>query len=159
MSGVCFQFQRGECTRGDACRFSHSLEGGDAGGYAPRRTGGGGGACYAFQRGECDRGDASRFSHEAGGGGDVSGGGDPVAVGECDRGDACRFSHEAGGGGDVSGGGDYGYAPRRAAQTQGACYAFQRGECDRGSACRFSHDAGGAGGGGGAAYSNFSAAP
>lgn len=26
-SGVCFAFQRGECTRGDDCRFSHELSG------------------------------------------------------------------------------------------------------------------------------------
>ena len=30
MSGVCFAFQRGECERGSACRFSH--EGGNGGG-------------------------------------------------------------------------------------------------------------------------------
>ena len=30
MSGVCFAFQRGECERGNSCRFSH--EGGGGGG-------------------------------------------------------------------------------------------------------------------------------
>lgn len=45
MSQVCYQFQRGECTRGDGCRFSHET-GGDSG-FAPRKTG----TCYAFQRG------------------------------------------------------------------------------------------------------------
>lgn len=25
-SGVCYAFQRGECTRGDTCRFSHSVD-------------------------------------------------------------------------------------------------------------------------------------
>ena len=64
---VCYAFQEGECTRGDACRFSHTEGGGGGGGFG----GGGGGApvCYAFQKGECTRGDACRFSHTEGGGG------------------------------------------------------------------------------------------
>ena len=53
---VCYAFQKGECTRGDACRFSH-----DPNAEAPQRSSA---PCYAFQRGECDRGDACRFSHE-----------------------------------------------------------------------------------------------
>ena len=55
-SAPCYAFQRGECTRGDACRFSH-----DPNAEAPPRSSA---PCYAFQRGECDRGDACRFSHE-----------------------------------------------------------------------------------------------
>jgi len=51
-------FQRGECDRGDSCRFSHEAGGGD---YSPRSTG----VCYAFQRGECERGTSCRFAHEA----------------------------------------------------------------------------------------------
>jgi len=50
---------RGECDRGDSCRFSHDAAGGDA---PPRSSGRG--VCYAFQKGECERGDACRFSHE-----------------------------------------------------------------------------------------------
>ncbi|RYH15443.1 hypothetical protein EON65_31730 [archaeon] len=60
---MCFQFQRGECDRGDACRFSHDTSGASA----PPRGGGGDrprGVCYSFQRGECTRGDGCRFSHE-----------------------------------------------------------------------------------------------
>eukprot|EP01038_Epipyxis_sp_PR26KG_P016121 gene16121-21911_t len=66
--GVCYSFQKGECTRGSSCRFSHE-GGGGGGGYRDRggdrgggrdrgdsggrgRGGGGGGACYAFQKGE-----------------------------------------------------------------------------------------------------------
>uniref|UniRef100_A0A7S3AVW2 Uncharacterized protein n=1 Tax=Haptolina ericina TaxID=156174 RepID=A0A7S3AVW2_9EUKA len=30
--GVCYDFQKGVCSRGDDCRFSHVLEGGEAGG-------------------------------------------------------------------------------------------------------------------------------
>ena len=32
MSGVCFAFQRGECERGNSCRFSHEGGGGGGGG-------------------------------------------------------------------------------------------------------------------------------
>jgi hypothetical protein len=90
---VCYAFQKGECTRGDACRFAHG-EGGGGGG------GGGFGApvCYAFQKGECTRGDGCRFSHDpnAASGGDHKASGTCYAFqkGECTRGDACRFSHE-----------------------------------------------------------------
>ena len=52
----CYAFQRGECTRGDACRFSH-----DPNATAPKASG----VCYAFQKGECTRGDACRFQHTA----------------------------------------------------------------------------------------------
>ena len=61
----CYAYERGECTRGENCRFSHGSEPTYGGG------GGGGGApvCYAHQRGECTRGDSCKFSHEEGGGG------------------------------------------------------------------------------------------
>ena len=39
--GVCYAFQRGECTRGDSCRFSHEGGAGDAGGKKQRRSTGG----------------------------------------------------------------------------------------------------------------------
>ena len=94
---VCYAFQKGECTRGDSCRFSHGEAGGGGGG------GGGGWAgappCYAFQKGECTRGDACRFSHDpnaaSSGAHKASGTCYAFQKGECTRGDACRFSHEA----------------------------------------------------------------
>lgn len=58
-TGICYAFERGECDRGDRCRFSHGAASGDRG--APRSKG----VCYAFQRGECERGDQCRYSHEA----------------------------------------------------------------------------------------------
>ena len=128
---VCYAFQKGECTRGDACRVSHTEGGGGGGGFG----GGGGGApvCYAFQKGECTRGDACRFSHTEGGGGGGGGFGARSAApcyafqkGECSRGDSCRFSHDPNA-----------EAPQRSSQP---CYAFQKGECTRGDSCRFSHD-------------------
>ena len=109
---ACYAFQRGECDRGDSCRFSHGPGGGGGGGgggFGRGGGGGGGGACYAFQRGECDRGDSCRFSHAPGGGGGYGGGG---------------------GRGGYGGGGD---------RPRGECYAFKEGRCDRGDSCRFSH--------------------
>jgi hypothetical protein len=64
-AGACYAFQRGECDRGDSCRYSHDpAAGGSSDGFAARERRPRG-ACYAFQKGECDRGDACRFSHEA----------------------------------------------------------------------------------------------
>jgi cleavage and polyadenylation specificity factor subunit 4 len=87
---VCYAFQKGECTRGDGCRFSH-----DPNAAAPVKSGA---PCYAFQKGECSRGDGCRFSHDAGA---AAGGGHKASgtcyahqKGECTRGDACRFAHE-----------------------------------------------------------------
>lgn len=50
--GVCYSFQRGECNRGDACRYLHEAQ-------ERKRTG----ICYSYQRGECRRGDGCRFLH------------------------------------------------------------------------------------------------
>lgn len=73
--GPCYDFQKGTCTRGDGCRFSHGSGGGGGGGssYGDRgggygdRGGGsrGGGPCYAFQKGTCDRGSSCRCARNA----------------------------------------------------------------------------------------------
>ncbi|XP_003563222.1 zinc finger CCCH domain-containing protein 25 [Brachypodium distachyon] len=108
--GVCYAFQKGECNRGDACRYSHDEQRNANTGWGskedinpkwehdrhrdPPNKGEFRGVCYAFQKGECSRGDSCRFSHD-----------EQVAV-----------------------------------QARGICYAFQKGECNRGASCRFSHD-------------------
>jgi len=86
-SGVCFNFQKGNCTYGENCRFKH--EGGGSGGnsgyggsggfssggfgggggsgsYGGGRGygGGGGGVCFNFQKGSCTYGANCRFKHE-----------------------------------------------------------------------------------------------
>ena len=109
----CYRFQRGECTRGDSCKYSHEVDdafqnfggrprGGGGGGFREGGGGGGRGECFAFQRGECNRGSACRFSH--GGAGESGDGGFGSGMvpskclafqrGECNRGDDCKFSHE-----------------------------------------------------------------
>ena len=129
MAGVCFDFQDGNCSRGDGCRFSHDLSGATD---APRGRRGGGrsrgpGVCYDFRdNGECARGDACRFSHgDAGGAGGAGGGGSgwrSVGVcydfqdGNCTRGEGCRFSHDLSGATGEA-------APRRAPRTESrSCY-------------------------------------
>merc|ERR1719289_674957 len=78
-AGLCFDFQKGRCERGPACRFSHQPKeeqgadgygggyGGD--GYGGGYGGGGGNICYDFQKGQCTRGDSCKYSHDAYGGG------------------------------------------------------------------------------------------
>jgi hypothetical protein len=43
---ACFEFQKGQCTRGASCRFAHVLT-----------------PCFDFQMGQCKRGAACNFSH------------------------------------------------------------------------------------------------
>lgn len=49
--GACFDFQKGACTRGAACRYLHEM--------TPRRP------CFDFVSGRCTRGDRCRYTHEA----------------------------------------------------------------------------------------------
>uniref|UniRef100_A0ACD5WDR9 Uncharacterized protein n=1 Tax=Avena sativa TaxID=4498 RepID=A0ACD5WDR9_AVESA len=76
--GVCYAFQKGECNRGDACRFSHDEQRNANTGWGSKEdlepkwehdrhrgpSNRGGGVCYAFQKGECSRGTSCRFSHD-----------------------------------------------------------------------------------------------
>jgi len=80
--GICYSFQRGECARGDNCRYLHETQ-------ERRKTG----ICYSFQRGECTRGDNCRYLHE------IqerkrTGVCYSFQRGECNRGDDCRYLHE-----------------------------------------------------------------
>lgn len=154
-SGVCFAFMRGECNRGDACRFNHTA--GEEVYPMPQQSAPYGGTptgfCFAFQRGECFRGDACKYSHSMPpiGGGQVGdymnpyGGGyhqpsrRPCFAfqrGECTHGDACRFAHITADGRLIQNGFPVLHRPSRK-----PCFAFlNTGACERGDACRFSHD-------------------
>ena len=65
--GVCYDWQKGECDRGNACRFAHSE---DTQEFSNTNEGGGNpnfgrsrGVCFDWQKGACERGDNCRFTH------------------------------------------------------------------------------------------------
>jgi len=117
--GVCYDWQKGACTRGSSCRFSHGDadeaggDGGDGGYRSNNRGGGFGGSSGGRPRGVC-------YDWQAG---------------NCTRGEGCRFAHGDEGG---AAGGD-----SRPERKRGVCYDFQAGKCTRGEGCRFAHPAGG----------------
>ena len=56
---MCYDFQRGECTRGNRCRFSHDPKHAGSASKIPVKP-----VCFAFKRGHCKLGDECRFRHE-----------------------------------------------------------------------------------------------
>lgn len=65
--GPCFAFQRGECDRGDTCKFAHVMEDRDASRKTNLNAAGAAASnevCRQFQLGKCRRGTDCRFSHE-----------------------------------------------------------------------------------------------
>ena len=123
--GICFNFRRGACDRGESCRFSHDLD------SEPPSAG----VCYAFQSGNCDKGDQCRFRHA------------PAGIcfnfqrGKCDRGDSCRFRHDSRPvcmefqSGACTRGDS---CPRR--HDVEVCRAFNRGGCKNGESCFYKHE-------------------
>jgi hypothetical protein len=66
----CFAYQRGSCTFGENCRYSHDEQGLAMFASDPHGLSQGMGhhrkhLCHAYQRGECTYGDTCRFVHEA----------------------------------------------------------------------------------------------
>jgi hypothetical protein len=54
----CFAFQKGECRRGDKCKYSHSSSNSLATQSKSKE-------CFAFQRGDCRYGDKCRYNHDS----------------------------------------------------------------------------------------------
>ena len=106
--GVCFDFTKGRCMRGDGCRFSHDLALASSALAASK-----GGVCFDYTKGVCNRGDTCRFSHElpvAGTQVKSSGVCFDFTRGMCTRGESCRFSHDMNAVGDPPGY-PYGHGP------------------------------------------------
>mmetsp|Transcript_3125 Transcript_3125/g.4736 ORF Transcript_3125/g.4736 Transcript_3125/m.4736 type:complete len:188 (-) Transcript_3125:48-611(-) len=56
---MCYAFQRGECTRGKLCKFSHDPNhGGKKRQQAAPKA-----VCFSFRKGECKFGDACKYHH------------------------------------------------------------------------------------------------
>eukprot|EP00930_Biecheleria_cincta_P102354 TRINITY_DN94067_c0_g1_i1.p1 TRINITY_DN94067_c0_g1~~TRINITY_DN94067_c0_g1_i1.p1 ORF type:complete len:246 (-),score=51.83 TRINITY_DN94067_c0_g1_i1:300-1037(-) len=156
-----FWAQYGNCTKGDACKFSHGTNAGDGGGgygkmasspafqqgvshpYGGGSGGGGGGICRFWQQyGNCSKGDACKFANthtNFGGGFDGGFGG----------GFAGSFSGGFDGGGlGIAGGGvgmsAPGYGNSAPGYGDGVCrFWMQYGNCTKGDQCKFSHPGGG----------------
>ena len=153
---ICFDYRRGECTRGSACRFFHDSsksQGEHEAGGAPRSPER---VCFDFQEGTCFRGDRCKFKHVAPGRygldtqlspkmGSMEGRsyGRKVCFdyqrGQCNRA-SCRFAHELP---DPQLREDpFGSRPVRLLSPRDIgkrCFDFQRGNCTRGAACRYQH--------------------
>jgi len=107
----CFAYPKGECFRGDRCRYYHDPSitppelppnmGGGFGGQQQQQFNGPPEACFAYAKGECFRGDRCRYYH------------DP-SIPPPD--------------------------PSKQIGAGGPCWAFTQGRCFRGESCRFSHD-------------------
>jgi len=110
--GICFDWQKGDCQRGDQCRFAHEGTGGS--GYSGSGGGGYGGGCGGGYSSGGGGGYGGGCSGGYGGGGAYGSGGRSRGVcfdwqkGRCQRGDQCRFAHEEVNNGYGSPGGGYG---------------------------------------------------
>eukprot|EP00887_Chlorella_sp_A99_P001592 scaffold8.g1592.t1 len=133
---ICFDFTKNQCSRGNACKFSHNVD------LIIRVNSQEKGICFDFLKGLCTRGLLCRFSHDlrnlqaqqmtsmsakkrfA-----------PICYdfvkNQCTRGEDCKYSH------------DYSsilYGPRAPGKDPYViCVDFTRGKCSRGASCRYSH--------------------
>lgn len=102
--GVCFLWQQGTCTHGDACKFKHTGPGSCL--ARVTRTEPKVPKCFKFRKGKCKLGDECPFRHQERATKDP--GAEPVKLsrpdheklcfnwkkkGKCKKGDACAFSH------------------------------------------------------------------
>ena len=120
--GLCFDFAKGTCTRGESCRFSHdetALAAATTTGYADG-PGGGPAPCYDYPKGKCTRGDTCRFAH--------------VDVDLKKTPQTPSMSRETS---------DIASTPMHASSTHvplGVCFEFARNRCTRGDTCRYLHE-------------------
>jgi len=157
---ICFDFTKGQCSRGDGCKFSHDVN------YIIEVNSQEKGICFDYLKGTCTRGMMCRFSHDLNnlkpllvsqargeyiGQGKKKG---PICYdfvkNKCAKGSDCKYSH------DYTAlfqqihkkrpsAGKQQQQPRApghfgAGMGQGVvCIDFLRGRCTRGNACRYKH--------------------
>ncbi|CAI5719941.1 unnamed protein product [Hyaloperonospora brassicae] len=164
--GICHKFQQGQCTRGDACKFAHVMQGQDAEELvqpAERPVGG------IATPGAALLGQADTSSWIAGGDQDspqVTSDA-PICInfrkGKCKRGAACKFQHlREGDSAEATAMEEIGMADVQtesevveevlheqetmAEDAAPVCQNYQKSKCKRGAACRFRHVTAPAGG-------------
>eukprot|EP00899_Mesostigma_viride_P019995 jgi/Mesvir1/27998/Mv20194-RA.1 len=141
---VCFDFQKGACSRGDQCRYPHVMPGEAPPAGAPSRGGpaishgaNSGKVCFNFLKGTCTKGEACIYPHVA----QQSPATEPLALPPVP-------GALVGWPGAVPQQGLLGPPPGGAPQAGGkVCFDFQKGNCTRGAQCRYVHVAGAIGAG------------
>ena len=154
---ICFDFTKGQCMRGDSCKYSHDVE------YIVQVNSQEKGICFDFLKGTCSRGVLCRFSHDLNNlkpllnsqatKGEMIGKGKKKAPicydfvkNKCAKGAECRYSHDytslfnqihrkrssvpkPDGVMDV----------KNVQHSQTVCIDYLRGRCTRGEGCRYKH--------------------
>eukprot|EP00201_Polytomella_parva_P021419 CAMPEP_0175040030 /NCGR_PEP_ID=MMETSP0052_2-20121109/997_1 /TAXON_ID=51329 ORGANISM="Polytomella parva, Strain SAG 63-3" /NCGR_SAMPLE_ID=MMETSP0052_2 /ASSEMBLY_ACC=CAM_ASM_000194 /LENGTH=1419 /DNA_ID=CAMNT_0016302117 /DNA_START=59 /DNA_END=4315 /DNA_ORIENTATION=- len=151
---ICFEFTKGQCTRGDKCKYSHDLA--TIVQFNSKEKG----ICFDFLRNQCNRGLLCRFSHDLSNitqqcqaynacatttATSAKPGSKPNAIcydfvkGLCQRGGECKYSHDLSLVMKMVRGAGAGPNPQADSKTE-MCYDFLRGKCNRGTACKYSHN-------------------
>lgn len=110
---ICFDFTKGQCRRGEGCKFSHDV------GYIIRVNSQEKGICFDFLKGTCRRGVLCRFSHDLN---NLK----PMID---------RDQDQTGGKRDV-----IGTKIGAGKKKPPICYDFVKNNCIKGDNCRYSHD-------------------
>lgn len=143
-SGICRDFQAGNCRFGDRCKWSHGSSDGNSGGGSSFGGSSFGGSSF----GGSSFGGSSSGGGGFGGGSSFGGSGGAGGTsgevcrnfqrsGQCQYGTSCRHSHDpnaAPASGGFGGG----------AKSGEVCRNFQRGSCSYGDNCRHLHEGGSA---------------
>lgn len=111
---ICFDFTKGQCRRGEGCKFSHDV------GYIIRVNSQEKGICFDFLKGACRRGVLCRFSHDLN---NLK----PMLN---------RRDQEEGVGKQDIIGRVHGAGKKKSS----ICYDFVKNSCTKGDSCRYSHD-------------------
>lgn len=158
---ICFDFTKGQCSRGDGCKYSHDVN------YIIEVNSQEKGICFDYLKGTCSRGMMCRFSHDLNnlkpllvsqargeyiGQGKKKG---PICYdfvkNKCSKGSDCKYSHDYTAlfqqihkkrPSSVKQQQQSGRASGHSSTGMGqdvVCIDYLRGRCTRGNACRYKH--------------------